>query len=60
MFTLFVCHAQMFCLTLWYSFSYCTEGFSPNSQQLKESMDLYEEIVTEEQQDKESSHTKVC
>ncbi|XP_019714764.1 CASP8-associated protein 2 [Hippocampus comes] len=35
------------------------ERFSPNSQQLKESMDLYEEIVTEEQQDKESSHTEL-
>uniref|UniRef100_A0A665VA51 Caspase 8 associated protein 2 n=1 Tax=Echeneis naucrates TaxID=173247 RepID=A0A665VA51_ECHNA len=36
-----------------------TEKSPPNSSQLKESMDLYEEIVTEEQQSKESSYTEV-
>uniref|UniRef100_A0A665VA39 CASP8-associated protein 2 n=1 Tax=Echeneis naucrates TaxID=173247 RepID=A0A665VA39_ECHNA len=36
-----------------------TEKSPPNSSQLKESMDLYEEIVTEEQQSKESSYTEL-
>lgn len=32
---------------------------SPESSQLKESMDLYEEIVTEEQQSRESTYSEV-
>ncbi|XP_061609705.1 CASP8-associated protein 2 isoform X1 [Phyllopteryx taeniolatus] len=36
-----------------------SEKSSPNPSQLKESMDLYEEIVTEEQQGRESSYTEL-
>ncbi|XP_077408832.1 CASP8-associated protein 2 [Vanacampus margaritifer] len=36
-----------------------SEKFSSNHLDLKESMDLYEEIVTEEQQDRESSYTEL-
>lgn len=32
---------------------------SPATSQLKESMDLYEELVTEEQHSRESSYTEV-
>ncbi|KAM9778482.1 CASP8-associated protein 2 [Syngnathus typhle] len=35
------------------------EKIPPNPSQLKDSMDLYEEIVTEEQQDRESSYTEL-
>ncbi|XP_029352976.1 CASP8-associated protein 2 [Echeneis naucrates] len=40
-------------------FGSSAEKSPPNSSQLKESMDLYEEIVTEEQQSKESSYTEL-
>lgn len=36
-----------------------TEKSPPNASQLKESMDLYEEIVTEEQQSRESTYLEV-
>ncbi|CAG5950375.1 unnamed protein product [Menidia menidia] len=35
------------------------EGPSPTSSQLKESMDLYEDLVTEEQQSRDSSYTEL-
>ncbi|XP_044025555.1 CASP8-associated protein 2 [Siniperca chuatsi] len=35
------------------------EKSSPNASQLKESMDLYEEIVTEEQQSRESTYSEL-
>lgn len=40
-------------------FCFTTEKSSPNASQLKESMDLYEEIVTEEQQSRESTYSDV-
>ncbi|XP_061668794.1 CASP8-associated protein 2 isoform X5 [Syngnathoides biaculeatus] len=39
--------------------NFSTSESSPNPSQLKESMDLYEEIVTEEQQGKESSYIEL-
>lgn len=40
-------------------FRLITEKSSPSASQLKESMDLYEEIVTEEQQSRESTYFEV-
>ncbi|TNN85355.1 CASP8-associated protein 2 [Liparis tanakae] len=41
------------------TFSSNAETASPKSSQLKESMDLYEEIVTEEQQSRETSYSEL-
>lgn len=40
-------------------FWFITEKSSPDASQLKESMDLYEEIVTEEQQSRDSTYSEV-
>lgn len=48
-------------LSLQYLSLFCciTEQLSQKASQLKESMDLYEEIVTEEQQSRETSYSEV-
>ena len=38
---------------------FITDNLTPNASQLKDSMDLYEELVTEEQQSKETLYTDV-
>lgn len=55
----FIIEADLQLILFLVLFWFIPEKSPPNASQLKESMDLYEEIVTEEQRSREASYTEV-